>query len=111
MVRFLAVTTLAIAFTGCLDVCARAEDLNENFHKRHEQCFPAGTLPNAPFDANRCDTSMKVCTKTDEQTIHTYFDCLARLPVCTPDTKAAFNDKFIACANPMTTVSSGCFVP
>ncbi|MBL8909345.1 MAG: hypothetical protein JNM17_01460 [Archangium sp.] len=111
MLRLLAVTSLAVALTGCLDVCGRAEVLNKNFQTRHDQCFPSGTLPNAPFDADKCDTSMKVCSERDEQTIHTYFDCLERLPVCTPETKASFNDKFLACANPMTTVSAGCFVP
>lgn len=111
VLRFLAVTTLAVALSGCLDVCTRAENLNKNFQTRHEKCFPSGTLPNAPFDPDRCDTSMKVCSKTDEETIHTYFDCLERLPVCTQETKAAFNDKFLACANTMTTVSAGCFVP
>jgi hypothetical protein len=101
----------ALALSGCLDVCARAKLLNEQFQKRHDACFPDGALPNAPFDEKRCDASMKVCNPTEEQTIQKYFDCLDQLPVCTKDTKAAFNDAFLKCAAPMSSLSAGCFRP
>lgn len=111
MLRLLAAASLLATLTGCLDVCTRAENLNKDFQKRHEGCFPSGTLPNAPFDADRCDTSMKVCSRSDEATVQAYLDCVEQLPVCTQETKSTFNDKFLACANPMTTVSAGCFRP
>jgi hypothetical protein len=104
-------TLVALAATGCLDVCGRAELLNKEFQKRHSQCFPEGTLPNAPFSADACDASMKACSKTDEAALQTYFDCLDRLPVCTAQTKSTFNDKFLECAKRMNQLSQGCFTP
>jgi hypothetical protein len=104
-------TLAALAASGCLDVCARAKLQNEQFQKRHAACFPEGTLPNAPFDADACDASMKMCSKTDEQALQKYFDCLEQLPVCAPETKSAFNDKFLQCAQGMNQLSQGCFEP
>lgn len=104
-------TFAALAASGCLDVCARAELQSTEFQKRHSACFPEGTLPNAPFSADACDTSMKACSKTDEQALQQYFDCLDTLPVCSPQAKSTFNDKFLECAKGMNQLTEGCFHP
>ena len=70
-----------------------------------------GALGNAPFDGARCDESMKVCSEGEERALQAYFDCLDRLPVCTPETKPQFNEAVLACASGMQALSPGCFVP
>lgn len=102
---------VAFVGSGCLDVCSRAELMNAEYPKRHRACFPDDALGNAPFDGARCDESMKVCSKQDEAALQKYFDCLDRLPVCTPETKPQFNEAVLACASGMTALSPGCFVP
>ena len=96
--------------TGC-GVCSRGEVLNKTFPERHAACFAQGTLPNTPFNPKQCDASMKVCTRADETALNAYFNCLEKLPVCTEATKAAFNDKLLACATGMGQISEGCFRP
>ena len=102
---------MVIAASGCLDVCSRAELMNGAYPKRHRACFPEGALGNAPFDGARCDESMKVCSEGEERALQAYFDCLDRLPVCTPETKPQFNEAVLACASGMQALSPGCFVP
>lgn len=111
MSRVVVVTLLGLTLTGCLEVCARAEVLNADFPVRHQACFPDGTLQNARFDLEQCDESMKGCTATDEESIQDYFDCIDRLPTCTAENKATFNDAFLKCAQGMTAVTPGCFRP
>jgi len=98
--------------TGCqLDVCKRAEQLNTDFPTRHAACFAEGTLPGQPFDGKACSSSMRVCSRDDEQALQRYLDCVETLPVCTTDTRAAFTEKFLACASGMNQLSDGCFRP
>ena len=111
MLRALIVPFVVIAASGCLDVCSRAELMNGAYPKRHRACFPEGALGNAPFDGARCDESMKACSEGEERALQAYFDCLDRLPVCTPDTKPQFNEAVLACASGMQSLSPGCFVP
>lgn len=105
--RFVLATLLF--FTGCADVCARAELASAEFPKRHDACFPDGTLPGAPFDAKQCSNSMNDCSPDDEQKIHAYFDCVEKLAPCTPEKKAQFTADFLACTTGMNRLSSGCF--
>ena len=97
--------------TGCADVCTRAQSLSTNFQKRHAACYAEGTLPSPPFDAKACQSSMNACTSQDETALHTYFDCVDQLPVCTQANRTAFGEKFLACATGMGQLTEGCFRP
>ncbi len=105
--RFVLVTLLVLA--GCADVCSRAELTGTEFPRRHDACFPDGTLPPPPFDAKACDRSMNACSTSDEQTIQAYFDCVEQLAPCTPETKAEFSANFLKCTTGMNRLSAGCF--
>lgn len=105
-------TLLTLLFlTACADVCERGELLSKSFPERHTACFAPDTLPGPAFDLKACDTSMSACSKSDEQALHDYFDCVERLPTCTQPTRAAFNEKFLKCATGMNRISDGCFRP
>ncbi|MFZ5444801.1 MAG: hypothetical protein ACOZQL_32730 [Myxococcota bacterium] len=102
--------TLLLSLTACVpDVCTRAQRLNTDFPKRHEACFADDTLPGASFDATACDTSMKPCSTADEAALQAYFDCVEKLPVCTPDTRGDFSAALLSCASGMNQLTPGCF--
>ncbi|HEY1089390.1 MAG TPA: hypothetical protein VGE37_16930 [Archangium sp.] len=109
MFRRALTVALGLAFTGCLDVCTRAANLNESFPERHQACFSPDALPSPKVQDKTCDASMKVCSAQDEQAIQRYFDCVESLKPCTPETRSAFNDAFLACTSGMNQLSEGCF--
>ncbi|MDP1822741.1 MAG: hypothetical protein Q8L48_05855 [Archangium sp.] len=109
--RAIVVTVVVLLFTACADVCERGAAINKSFSERHAACYAESTLPGAPFDTAKCDDSMNACSTQDETALHTWFDCVERLPTCTPATRAAFNEKSLACANGMGQLTDGCFRP
>ncbi len=103
---------LVMSVSACtVDVCKRAQALNTSYRQRHAACFAEGTLPAAPFDAKSCDASMNACSPADETALQGYFDCVEQLPVCTPETRAAFSTGYLACTTGMNRLSDGCFRP
>jgi hypothetical protein len=111
-VRALSLLIVVFSLGACVvEPCKRGELLSTSFPQRHAACIAQDTLPGPTFDVKACTTSMKVCSATDELALQKYFDCVEQLPVCTPETRTAFNDKFLACASGMNRLSAGCFVP
>jgi hypothetical protein len=54
---------------------------------------------------------MTSCTPSDQATLHAYFDCLERLPVCTRANRPGFNEQVLGCAASLGQVTDGCFQP
>lgn len=106
--KWLLCSTLFL-LSACMSVCERGAALNKSFPVRQAACFAEGTLPSPPFDSAKCDDSMNACTAADQAALHTYFDCVERLPVCTDGTRAAFSDSFLGCATRLGQLSDGCF--
>jgi len=98
-----------LALTACIDVCTRAENLSTSFQERHAACFSPDALPSPKVQDKTCDASMKVCSAKDERAIQLYFDCVEALKPCTPETRSAFNEAFLACTTGMNALSEGCF--
>jgi hypothetical protein len=96
---------LLFAVTACgLDVCARSEAAARDFPKKVAACQQ---IPTPAFDMSACSSSVESCSDADLKVITGYFDCLEGLPTCTVANE--FTAAVLACANRMTTVSSGCF--
>ena len=110
--RALVLSLCVTVLEACaIEPCKRGGLLSTSFPQRHAACIAQDTLPGPGFDVKACTTSLKACSATDEQALQQYFDCVEQLPVCTPQTRTAFNDKFLACASGMNRLSAGCFVP
>ena len=102
---------LVLPACGPADVCSRAEQINVEYRERHAACIAGDPFPGTPFDVAACTDAIKTCSAADERTLQRYFDCVEALPPCTPDTRSDFQAAFLACANGMATLSSGCAVP
>ncbi len=102
---------LAIGASACADVCARAEALNGEFRVKHRPCFSAGTVREAPLDAEQCRAATKACSPAEAATIDAYLACVEALPACTAATSQAWSEQFLACTAGMGALSPGCFYP
>ena len=97
---------LALALSGCADVCQHAETVAKSFAARSNSYTRVGTL--SSFDVTACQASLEQCSNEDLQLIRAWYDCLERLPTCTTQTSTEFSNRVLACASHMQ-LSEGCF--
>jgi hypothetical protein len=101
----------AMLTAACVDPCERAEALAQRYRTDHAPCFEAPLPPRQRLDRATCEASLGPCTGADLATLDAYFGCVAALPACTVATKEAWTASLLQCADGMTTVTPGCFVP
>lgn len=97
-ILFLFAGAVALAGCGPVSPCDRISAVGSTLTARRGSCAITITVGAKAS----CDSAYAsgLCRPSDEASHHRAFDCLERLPVCTPGTELAWLAQFNACTAP-----------
>jgi hypothetical protein len=99
----LVLAVVGVAASGC-NPCVRIYNAEQQANDKGRDCGASNNLP----DLNACNNGLSSCSPDDVEWLHTYADCLEKLPVCSSGQGFSWGLQRFGCIEPLGKVSASC---